>query len=199
MTIALTPVVEVVPFTLEHPPRITLNAWERSSPGSVRVAEPHSRLGGRFAFKVFFEPALREGETAHYDLDIDFPEYRIGVKEDFILAQLDAGRTPIVDYQQNARSISRPTRSFTYRVVIPRELGAYPIDPVVARYDHPFPDEENFVRRDAGVYSVSEQDVDGRPCWVMELRRENPPYEASYKLRWRPPSRKDLQLPAQPG
>ena len=87
---------------------------------------------------------------------------------------------------------SRPTKLLVYRIVIPKDLRAYPVDPVVVRFGHTFADEETYIRTNESVYSVREEDVDGVPCWVLQLTRENPPYRAGYRLRWRLPSRQEL-------
>jgi hypothetical protein len=192
LPISYVPAVEAVLFSTEHAPRLRLDNWERSSAGSIRIAEPHARRGNRFAFRIYFEPALKPGDTADFAYTVDFPEYRLGVREDYVMAQLDSGRAEISDFQQNSRDINRPTERFVYRVIIPKSLGASPIDPSVTRYSHAFLDEENFVRSNDEVYSVRVEDIDGEECWVLELHRDNPPYQASYKLRWRLPSRRDL-------
>ena len=191
MAVTFTPGVEAVQFTAEHKPTISLVSWARSSTGHARAAEPHASRGYRFATRIYFEPPLRNGDTAEIDYVVRFPEYRLGYREDYVMAQLETGKTEINDFLHNARPVSRPTEHMLYRVIIPKELGASPIDPVVTRYGHTFADEENFVRANKEIYSVREEDVDGQPCWIMELNRANPPYQASYRIRWRLPSKKD--------
>lgn len=190
--VAFTPTVEAVLFSPERPPRPSLTSWERSSAGVIHLAEPHARHGGRYAFRVHFEPPLRLGDVADFALAVDFPEYRLGVREDYVLAQLESGRVEILDYQQNSRETTRPTERFLYRAILPKALGASPIDPVVTRFRQTFADEETFIRSNPNVYSVRDEEVDGEPCWILELNRDSPPYRATYKLRWRLPSKNQL-------
>lgn len=198
--IDFSPAIEAVPFTRDRAPVPQLGSWRRSSAGTVRLAEPHRRTGSSYAFRIYFDPPLRKGDEAHFELTIDFPEYRLGIQEDFIMAQLEQGRiTKILDYQQNTRVISRPTEEFVYRVIIPVELMAVPADPAVTRHDTTFIDEEDFLRSNPSVYSVREAEHEGEQCWIMEVRRENPPYRAFYKIRWKLPGRKELGLDGRNG
>lgn len=193
MLVDFAPAIEAVPFSLERAPVPRLGTWTRSSAGSVRLAEPHRRTGSSYAFRIYFEPPLKEGDEATVELGVDFPEYRLGTREDYVIAQLEHGRgAEIKDFQQNSRVISRQTELFIYRVIIPKELGASPLDPTVTRFDSVFADEQQFLRRNSSVYSVRDEECDGEPCWIMEIRRSNPPYRANYKVRWALPSRKEL-------
>lgn len=190
LLVSFAPSVEAVPFSLDRAPVVTSKELNRSSTGTIRLAEPHRRTGSGFAFRIHFDPPLREGDTARIEFEIDFPEYKLGVKEDFVMAQLDAGHgTTIRDFDFNSLTINRPIDVFGYRAVLPVDLGASPLDPTVTRHSSPFPDEEAFLGANPAVYSVTQEDRDGEPCWVLQLLRENPPYQATYKLRWRLPGR----------
>lgn len=81
-------------------------------------------------------------------------------------------------------------------MIIPKELGASPLDPAVTRFDSVLADEQQFLRQNNSIYSVREEEYDGEPCWIMEIKRSNPPYRASYKVKWSLPSRKELGLSA---
>jgi hypothetical protein len=187
------PAVESVSFSLERPPVPELKSWARTSPGLIRLAEPHRRTGSSFAFRVYFDPPLKCDDEATIELTVDFPEYRLGTREDYVMAQLQHGAA-IQDYLQNAREISRQTDMFVYRIIIPKALGASPLDPTVTRFESRFGDEERFLLEEPSVYSVREEDHDGESCWVMEIVRSNPPYRANYRIRWSLPRKKDLGL-----
>lgn len=189
------PAIESVPFTRERPPAPKLLSWKRSSAGSVRLADPHRRTGSSYAFRLYFDPPLRQNDEVEFEYAVEFPEYRLGVREDYILAQLDHGHSSeIREYQQTSRTISQPTKKLNYRVILPLSLKAVPVDPEVTRDDTPFHDEQNFLLEHQDVYSVAEKESEGEPCWVMEINRANPPYKATYRTRWALPSKNELDL-----
>lgn len=184
---------EAVPFSNENRPNVRLSNSSRSSPGAIRLADPHRVSGASFASKVHFEPPLRQGETASIGASVEFPEYRLGFREDLVAFLLSSGAS-LHDYDFNSRTILRPTERYEYKVILPKTLGATPLDPEVLRNAIAFEDEQDFVRSQPGVFSISEEEVDREVCWVLELRRDNPPYKASYRLRWRLPSEVDAGL-----
>jgi hypothetical protein len=189
------PSVQTVGFTAEQPPQVWLEEKERSSPGSVRLGEPHHRTGSKFSFRVHFEPPLLRGHTAMVHTRVEFPEYRVGLRDDLVADLLAAGGE-VRDYDYNSRTMVRPNELLVYRVILPQALGATPWGPEVRRNAGPFIDEQNFVDEEPGVFTVTET-TDADPSWVMELRRTTPPFRASYRLRWRLP--RFVDLPDQPG
>jgi hypothetical protein len=189
------PSVQTVGFTAEHPPHVWVEAKERSSPGSVRLGEPHHRTGSKFSFRIHFEPPLLRGHTALVHTRVEFPEYRVGIRDDLVADLLAAG-AEVRDYDYNSRTMVRPNELLVYRVILPQALGATPWGPEVRRNAGPFVDEQRFVDEEPGVFTVTET-TDDDPSWVMELRRTTPPFRASYRLRWRLPRLVDL--PDQPG
>lgn len=68
---------------------------------------------------------------------------------------------------------------------------------MVTRYESPFDDEERYLRDRPGAYKFWEDEDNGEPCWFIEIKRVNPPYRASYQMRWRVPNERDLTLPAE--
>jgi hypothetical protein len=188
----LAPALEAVSFSSEHPPVATLkDDCSRSSSGTIRLAPPHIRTGGKFAVRTHFDPPLRRGDEALVHMSIDLPVYRLGVREDLIAALLDADATTR-DYDFTGRSIQQPTELFIYRAIIPEELGAAPLSPEVRRFQTSFPEEQEYVFGQDGVFTISEDTIDGSPSWILELKRHNPPYRTLYRLRWRLPRRADL-------
>jgi len=184
---------EAVPFSADNRPTIRLSNSSRSSPGAIRLADPHRVSGASFASKVYFEPPLRQGDTAGIDVLVEFPEYRLGLREDLVAFLLKSGAS-LRDHDFNSRTILRPTERFEYRVILPKRLGATPLDPEVLRNAIAFEDEQDFVRSQPEVFRISEEEIDGDASWVLELQRDNPPYKASYRLRWRLPSEADVGL-----
>jgi len=184
------PPIQTVGFTAEQPPRVWLEAKERSSPGSVRLGEPHHRTGSKFSFRIYFEPPLLRGHTAMLHTRVDFPEYRVGIRDDLVADLLAAGGE-VRDYDYNSRIMVRPNELLVYRVVLPQSLGATPWGPEVRRNAGQFIDEQRFVDEEPGVFTVTETSGED-PNWVMELRRMTPPFRATYRLRWRLPRLIDL-------
>jgi TIR domain len=189
--IDLTPSTEAVPFSIDNRPAVQLLKSSRSSPGAIRLGNPYKATGAAFAFRVNFEPPLQQGDTANVGVSIEIPEYRLGVREDLVGFLLKSG-SELRDYDFNSRTILRPTERYEYRVILPKSLGATPLAPEVLRNTTSFDDEQGFVRSQPGVFSISEEELDGDACWVMKLRRDNPPFRASYRLRWRLPSEVDV-------
>jgi hypothetical protein len=184
---------EAAPFGMDNRPTVTLADASRSSRGAIRLAEPHRSTGASFAFKIYFDPPLRKGDTASIDAVIQFPEYKLGVRDDLVRFLLKSGAA-LRDHEFIAREIDQPTQRFECRVLLPKELGATPLDPEVRRSNVIFQDEQDFIRDQPGAFGISEEEVDGKECWVLEIRRDNPPYNASYRLRWRLPSEHEVGL-----
>lgn len=194
---SFSPSVETLPFSLERQPRSTILDSSRSSPGTVRLGEATKRTGSTYAFRIYFDPPLRRGDKAKVSFSVDFPEYRLGAREDYVAALLDAGGE-VTDIQWNSRTVGRSADEYIYRVIIPRELHATPVDPEVRRHGTAFADEQRFIMEQPGVYSLAEAEVDGSTCWILQLRRRRPPYRAIYRLRWRLPSRRDIATSTSP-
>jgi hypothetical protein len=184
---------EAVPFSVENRPSILLVDASRSSAGAIRLGDAHRVTGATFASRIYFEPPLREGETATIGILAEFPEYRLGIREDLVTFLLKSGGS-LRDYEFNIRTILRTTERYECTVILPKELGATPLDPEVLRNAIAFDDEQDFVRSHPEIFSTSEDEVEGEACWVLKLRRGNPPYKASYRLRWRLPSESDVDL-----
>jgi hypothetical protein len=182
--------VDLVPFRRERPPRIEMKG-ERTSPGQVRVGAPFRSEGPAFAFNIYFDPPLLRGDLVGLDVHVDFPAYKIGIK-DILVQTLMAAGDAVRDFDYTSRAILDPTERFIYRVVLPKQLGATPLPPSVTYRNAAYPEETEFVRRTPGVFTVVESDVQGEPCWVMTLDRRRPPERAAYRMRWRLPARRDL-------
>jgi hypothetical protein len=193
ITLEFTQPVEAVSFNVEKSPTPKLISYNRESVGTILLSRPHRRTGSSYAFTIRFDPPLHQGERVGLDLSIDFPEYRVGTREEHAKALLQSG-AELVDFQSNKLTISTRVEDFRYRVIIPKHLGASPLFPTVTRYGSIFEDEEKYLRDQPGAYAVHERDEEGTPCWVMEIHRVNPPYHASYKMRWRLPNERDLDL-----
>jgi hypothetical protein len=189
--VEFTPAIESVPFTVERSPIPRLGEFNRTTPGSVRLAEPHLKTGAAYAFRIYFDPPLRNGEEVGLDFTVEFPEYRLGTREGYILAQLKQG-TEISEFQHSSRTVARPTAKLIYRIIIPLDLGAFPAEPQVTRYESEYPDEEAYIRRNQDIYSVRQVEHEGDMCWMMELIRHNPPYNARYTMRWKLPGEREL-------
>lgn len=182
--------VDVVPFRRDYPPAVVATGT-RSRIGEIRVGKPYRREGSSFAFALHFDPPLVKGETVELAVAIDFPAYKTAFKEELIEALIEAG-DEVSDIDFNARTINDETERFLYRVVLPKSLGASPVPPVALYRSTSYPEETDYIRQTAGVFSVEERDVDGEPSWVMRVDRFRPPHQTTYRMRWRPPSRGHL-------
>lgn len=190
MNMVFSQALEAVPFTTANPPSQELKSWSRSSGGSIYLSDPHRRTGSSYGFKIRFEPPLRRGDEVSLDLRVNFPEYHLSSREQLAQAQLANG-VELSDYRWSAREITVPTDDFMYDVVLPKHLLATPADPEVVRYSNPYVEEEAFIQ-ESGAFTVQEIDDDGIDCWLMRLHRLNPPVDATYRLRWRLPSKAAL-------
>jgi TIR domain len=191
ISIEISPAVEAVTFTGANTPTATIMEYTRSSPGQVRLAPAHAS-SGRFAVRIHFDPPLQQDEKASYKVQIDFPAYKLGVRERLVEELLDVA-AKMRDYDFTSRKINRPCERFTYRISIPKHLKATPLQPDVLRDGQPLEEERRYVIREAAIFKILEKDVDGEPSWIAELDRLNPPYGATYRLQWRLPLRRELQ------
>ncbi|HEX8304350.1 MAG TPA: toll/interleukin-1 receptor domain-containing protein [Jatrophihabitans sp.] len=187
---SFTPALEAISFNERTPPTQKLESWTRSSGGSVYLSDPHRRTGSSYGFKIRFEPPLKRGDEVSFELRVFFPEYHLSSREQLAQAQLANG-VELSDYRWSGRSISVPTDDFIYEVILPKHLLAAPSDPHVIRYSNRYQEEEAFIR-DSGAFIIQEIEEEGVECWLMRLRRLNPPADVTYRLRWRLPSRAAL-------
>jgi len=190
VTIELSPSVEAVTFVGVNAPKTALREYARSSPGRVRLAPAHVS-SGHFAFRINFDPPLQRGDAATYAVEIDFPAYKLAVRERLVqeLLEVDA---KVRDYDFTGRKINRPCERFTYRVSIPKRLRATPLQPEVLLDGQPFEEEQQYVLREPKVFDICEEEVNGESHWIAMLDRINPPHHATYRLRWLLPRRREL-------
>jgi TIR domain len=183
---AFSPATEAVPFSRQSPPVARLVDSDRSSRGEAELLPAHATSGARFAFNVRFDPPLRRGETASLEVAIEFDPYRVRYLDD-LLAELRRSRAALRDNDHSSRTLSRPTDHFIYRVLLPRSLDLQPMLPDVSRNNVPFLEEQELVRQESDIFSVDTVERDGVEYWKLELDRRHPPYNCSYKMRWRLP------------
>lgn len=196
VTIELSPTIEAVTFAGVNAPQTALREYTRSSPGQARLAPPHAS-SGHFAFRIHFDPPLRRGDTATYVAEIDFPAYKLAVRERLVQELLESD-AKMRDYEFAGRKLTRPCEQSTYRVSIPKRLRATPLQPEVLLDGQPFEDEQQYVLREPGVFKVFEEEANGEPHWMAQIDRIHPPHHATYRLRWRLPRRRELQTPMVP-
>lgn len=184
------PPFDALPFGGDNAPVVRLTdppPW-RSSQGGFRLAPPNLSRGSKFAVRLYFDPPLVAGDEAEYGIHISFPRYKLAFREGLVdaLIKVDA---PVRDFDYVSRSVSRACERLRYTVRLPRELGAVPLRPDVRRHGQVFPAEQAFVATEPGVFTITEEEVDGTPMSVATLDRAHPPHRAVYRMKWRPPRR----------
>jgi TIR domain len=191
IAITLSPEVEAVTFTGVNTPTAILRECTRASPGQARLAPAHAS-SGRFAVRIHFDPPLQQGERAAYKVQIDFPAYKLSVRERLVRELLDVA-AKMRDYDYSSRKITRSCERFTYQISIPKRLKAMPLRPEALRDGQLFEEEQKYIAREPNVFDLREEDIDGEPYWIAELDRFNPPYGTTYRMQWRLPLRRELE------
>ena len=181
--ISYTKDVSYIPFekTADYHVELIDDSNRTSGRGTIKIAQPHRCEGASFAFRIYFNPPLIEGEIAYLHFKYQIPNFKFAYLNDLRKSMCDT-KIGTRDYEMNVFSILFPTKKFIYEVKFSRECNVSHMNLLVKRGRISFKEEKDYIQKN-NLFKVK---VEKDNSCHMILERENPPIKTKYLLRWKP-------------
>ncbi|MEO7260514.1 MAG: DUF4062 domain-containing protein [Jatrophihabitantaceae bacterium] len=177
----------ILPFTEANHPLLRLESWERTGPGSARLAPPRRITGAAFVQDVEFTPVLARNECVDISITAVLPEYKYAFAEDLLRAT-ENSTMGARSFEILSRNIIYPTNLLSMELFLPTSLGASPAGPKIGRSSR-IDDAETSEVVAAHQYSEREGEVDGVTGIFMRMDVPHPRINRTYRLAWNLPRR----------
>jgi hypothetical protein len=187
-TISVGPTENYFEFNPDADYQLSLPETHRSESGCITLGAPHRKSGASFAFRVHFNPPLREGEVARIKYKFTLPKFKIATIEHLREKSLHSA-LGVRDYEYNSYAILYPTDEFIYELNFCSECHVKPRAIKAVRGTETDTQEEKFINNMRSF--ICEEINDG---WKFKLIRKRPPINIRYYIEWTPPAALKLNI-----
>jgi len=152
-----------------------------SGSGNITISKPHRCEGASFAFRIYFDPPLVEGEEAYVHYKYTIPSFKFATLTELRKSMLDTTITTR-DYEVNTFQVIYPIEKLIYELNFSPNCNVSRMNLLVRRGSAIFKEERDYVIKN-NLFKVNIYKNGGGH---MILERKNPPMKAKYIFRWKP-------------